>query len=76
MVWHFWRRWHAATSVLSSSSFYQDTGSNGLGFLENFRNTIYLQITLVTSGTKLSLKLKTKTEVSLCGITNTSIKRK
>ena len=42
---------HAAISELSDSNFYQDTDPKDLGFLETFRNTIYLQIILVTSRT-------------------------
>ena len=43
---------------------------------ETFRKPIYLQIILVTPGIIWNLNLKTKTtEVSICGVTNTSIKK-
>ena len=49
-------------SVLSSVfSFYQDTSPKVVGFLETFRNTIYLETILATSATMRSLKLKKKT---------------
>ena len=48
-----------------------------LDFLGNFRNSIYLEIILVTQVTIWSLKLKTKaTEFLVCGITNINIKQK
>ena len=45
-------------------------------FLGTLKNTIYLQIILVTSRIICSLKLKAKTEVSICGVANINIKRK
>ena len=48
-----------------------------LDFLGNFRNSIYLEIILVTQVTIWSPKLKIKaTEVLICGITNINIKQK
>ena len=48
-----------------------------LDFLWTFRNSIYLEIILVTQGTIWNLQLKTKaTEVLIYGITNINIKQK
>ena len=72
MVWHFQRRLHAATSALSSSSFYQGISPKSLGFLMIFRKTIYLHTILAISGTIWSLKLKTKIKVSKTNIKKSS----
>ena len=79
---HLWYRisrgWNAATSVLTSSSFYMYIGPKDLGFLENSRNPIYLKKILVTPPrTILSLKLTAKaTQVQLVELLIPILKRR
>ena len=79
--WHLWAMirhfraemaWYAATSDLTSFSFYQDTGKpKDIGFLETLRNPIYKKIILIRQGIIWSLKFKVRTmeEVLVCEIT-------
>ena len=54
--------WHAATSALTSFSFYQDTNKQGIGFPETLKNpaNLFKNIILITPGIIWSLKLKKK----------------
>ena len=77
--------WHAATTALTSFSFYQDTDKQGLGFLEtlknatnlfknnlnNTRNNMKSQIQKIKKQTNKQTKTK---EWWNCSITNSNIK--
>ena len=53
MVRHIlaWMAWHAVTSAQTSFSLYQDSDKpRGIGFLKILKNSIYLEIILITPG--------------------------
>ena len=71
---------HAATIALTSFSFYQDTDSQGIGFLEALKNPANLfknnlNNTRNNMKSQVQKKKKKRKEWWNCGITNTNIKQ-